>query len=52
MSIPSFTNYIANNANYPTPTDLINIFQPYPSIQISANPTTNYIISGSGNTDL
>jgi hypothetical protein len=45
MSIPTSTNYISNNENYSNQ-DLITIFQTYSSIQVSANPTTNYKISG------
>ncbi len=42
MSIPTSTNFIANNSNY-TSTDLINIFDKYSTIQPTPSTTTNYI---------
>jgi hypothetical protein len=49
MSIPTTTNFIANNSNYTTPTDLINIFSKYSSIQNSVPLSTGYYY---GNYDL
>lgn len=42
MSIPTSTNFIANNSNYTTPTDLIQIFSTYSSIQSNIPLSTGY----------
>ena len=46
MSIPTSTNFITNNSNYPIATDLINIFQTLSTPLTSPSPQTNYKTSG------
>lgn len=50
MSLPTYTNFFANNSYYPIPTDLINIFQLNSSIISNPSIYSGYNIEYNSNT--